>query len=81
MHLPEAHRVESDPWRSIISHDGWKLNASATDQSELFDLNTDPHELTNRFNDPDQRGRIADLLDRIRAWQATVADTAPLPTV
>ena len=73
--------MESDPWRSILSHDGWKLNASATDQSELFDLNMDPHELTNRFNDPDQRGRIADLLDRIRAWQATVADTAPLPTV
>ena len=77
---PEAHRVESDPWRSILSHDGWKLNASATDQSELFDLNTDPHELTNRFNDPDQRGRIADMLERICAWQSTVADTVPLPT-
>ena len=78
---PEAaQRVEADPWRSIISHEGWKLNASATDQSELFDLNSDPYEMTNRFNDAEQQSRIVDLLDRIRTWQARVGDTVPLPT-
>ncbi len=78
---PEAQRIEADPWRSILSRDGWKLNASASDQSELFDLTADPHELTNRFDDPAQRGRVRGLLGRIRAWQTQTGDAAPLPVV
>ena len=66
-------------WRSIFAADGWKLNLCTGDQCELYDLNTDPHELHNRFEEPARRGRIDDLTARIRAWQSTVGDDLPLP--
>jgi arylsulfatase A-like enzyme len=69
------------PWRSVISADGWKLNLSATDQCELYDLHTDPHEMQNRFDEPQQQGRIGELAGRIRAWQAQTGDHVPLPAV
>ena len=28
------------PWRSVIAPDRWKLNLSAHDQCELYDLNS-----------------------------------------
>ena len=33
------------PWRTIVSEGRWKLNLSATDQCELYDLAADPLEL------------------------------------
>lgn len=69
------------PWRSVISADGWKLNLSTTDQCELYNLRADPHELQNRFDDPEQQGRIRDLAGRVRAWQAQMGDHVPLPAI
>jgi arylsulfatase A-like enzyme len=83
--VPGASRAELDAvaqqeWRTLISHEGWKLNLCTTDpQCELYDLNRDPHELHNRYAQPDQRRRIADLRARLVAWQQQVGDTAPLP--
>jgi len=62
------------PWRSVVSADGWKLNLSATDRCELYDLNSDPHELRNRFDESEQQERIGDLAGRVRAWQAQTGD-------
>ena len=70
-----------DPWRTVVSAEGWKLNLSPEDQCELFDLNADPHEQQNRFDDPDQKDRIRDLAARIRRWQERTEDEAPLPAV
>ncbi len=67
-------------WRTIISSDGWKLNLCAHDQCELYDLNSDSCELTNRFNDESQLTRIADLAERIKSWQANTGDTVTLPS-
>ncbi|MBM4048341.1 MAG: hypothetical protein FJ279_24835 [Planctomycetes bacterium] len=69
----------ASPWRTVISSDGWKLNLSATDQCELYDLNADPHEQQNLFDDPTQRERIRDLAARIRLWQSRFRDTVLLP--
>jgi arylsulfatase A-like enzyme len=66
------------PWRSVVGHEGWKLNLSTTDQPELYDLNADPHELRNRFDEPQQRARIRDLTERLRAWQAQTGDKVGL---
>ena len=73
--------MEAEPWRTIVSHEGWKLNLTAVDQSELYDLNEDPHELRNLFNDPEQATRIRDLTARVRAWQQRTEDVARLPAV
>jgi len=67
------------PWRSIISAEGWKLNLSTTDLCELYDLNADPEETRNLFTDREQQGRIRDLMDRVRQWQAHTADAEELP--
>ena len=74
------NRLIRMPWRSVVT-DGWKLNLCATDQCELFNVNTDPYEQVNLFHDPAQSDRIRDMTSRIRAWQHTTGDTAPLPSV
>ena len=75
------NRMISAPWRSVITPDRWKLNLSHADQSELYDLNADPHEMSNLFNDPVHRDRIRDMSARIRIWMHDVGDTTPLPHV
>jgi len=76
----ELDAVANQEWRTLVSHEGWKLNLCATDpQCELYDLNTDPYEQHNLYADPAQRGRVADLRARLLAWQQQSGDNAPLP--
>ena len=78
---PAINRMVSAPWRSVVTGDRWKLNLSHADQSELYDLNSDPHEMRNLFDDPAHRDRIRDMTARIRIWMHDVGDTTPLPAV
>ena len=66
-------------WRTIIGREGWKLNLSRHDRCELYDLNNDPHEEKNLFNDPAQSERVLALIERLRRWQERTGDTALLP--
>ena len=75
------NRMLTLPWRSVITPDRWKLNLCAGDQCELYDLNSDPYEMNNLYNDPAQRDRIIDMAARIRIWQHETGDAAPLPSV
>ena len=90
---PQINRMLNNSWRSVVV-DRWKLNLCAalsgtaqrsslrfSDQCELFDLRSDPHETRNLFDDPAQRDRVRDMTARIRAWQVRMGDTAPLPSV
>ena len=74
----EINLRNTQPWRTIV-RGRWKLNLCATDQCELYDLENDPHELCNLFDDPAQQERVRDLSGRVRDWQARTGDTAPLP--
>ena len=76
----KINRMLALPWRSVITPDRWKLNLCAGDQCELYDLNADPNEMNNLYNDPAQIDRIRDMAARIRIWQHETVDTAPLPT-
>ncbi len=85
--MPDRHlgtaaidRMNRLPWRTVVSG-GWKLNLCVGDQCELFDLDNDPHEMRNLFDDPAQRDRVRDLAARIRDWQIETDDDAPLPPV
>ena len=64
-----------------MSADRWKLNLSVQDQCELYDLNADPYENLNLFDEPEQRGRVQDMADRIRVWQTQTGDRTPLPEI
>ncbi|MFP4054351.1 MAG: sulfatase [Phycisphaerae bacterium] len=65
--------------RTVVSPDGWKLNVSTAGEHELYDLNTDSAERTNRLRDPSQKDRVADLFGRIRRWQQRCGDRLLLP--
>ncbi len=78
---PLINLMATLPWRCVATGDRWKLNLCAGDQSELFDLNTDPHEQTNLFNEPEHRDRVRRMAALIRLWQHETGDTAPLPDV
>jgi len=77
----QLESVGTGQWRNMITADGWKLNLCAVDQCELYNLNTDPHEMRNLFNDPLQRPRKLELAQRIRAWQQRIGDDCPLPSI
>jgi arylsulfatase A-like enzyme len=72
----EIARIAGQPWRTIITADGWKLSLSPVDRCELYDLNSDPFECNNLFDDPRQKRRLGDLTARIHYWQARTGDTA-----
>ena len=85
-HVPDRflgdHRINRMlrlPWRTVVTPDRWKLALCAGDQCELYDLNSDPYEQNNLFDDPDQQDRVRDMAARIRVWQVQTGDTAPLP--
>ena len=68
-------------WRSVVSGDRWKLNLSRGDQCELFDLNSDPFERVNLFDQDEHKDRIREMTARIRGWQIRTEDTLVLPSV
>ena len=78
---PVINELNSLPWRSVVTPDRWKLNLCVGDQCELFDLNSDPYEETNLFNDPAHRDRVRRMAAKVRLWQHEVGDDAPLPSV
>jgi len=66
--------------RSRVAADGWKLNLYQDDAPELFDLNTDPGEIHNRYAEPAQRDRVKRMTAEIHAWQQRTRDSQPLAT-
>jgi arylsulfatase len=76
----KINRMLRLPWRTVVTPDRWKLALCAGDQCELYDLNNDPYEQTNLFNDPAQQDRVRDMAARIRVWQVQTGDTAPIPS-
>ena len=78
---PDRLSIKDIDHRILISRDGWKLSLGEGDQGELYDLNTDPTESTNLFDDASHRDRIKDMASRIRKWQRSTGDTARLPEV
>ena len=57
----------------------WKLiRYPLVDQTQLFDLENDPHELTNLAAQPAHAAKVAEMLALLAEEMATHADTAPL---
>ncbi len=74
--LGEAEPNQSmvHPYRTVVSADGWKLNLYGKGQGELYDLENEPNELVNLYHQGEQAGRIAELEEKIRAWQEETGD-------
>lgn len=65
----ELMDVVSDPFRTIVTPDGWKLNYRRSGDHELYNLDEDPYEKRNLAEDPDQQERIRELHAEILDWQ------------
>ncbi len=79
--VAEMNFMNTLPWRSVVTADRWKLTLCVGDHGELYDLNTDPNETQNLFDEPQHRDRVRAMAARLHLWQAEVGDTAPLPGV
>ena len=65
----------TDPVRSVITQDRWKLNLSPKlGQHELFDLNTDPYELNNLYGVNEHRQRIDAMRTLVAQWGEKTGD-------
>ncbi|HQG36662.1 MAG TPA: sulfatase-like hydrolase/transferase [Bacteroidales bacterium] len=79
--VEEIFKAEKSNTRTVISPDGWKLCLSELDNSQLFNLNSDPWEKINIFTEPEFRGKIIFLANKIYEWQKLTGDTLKLPMV
>jgi arylsulfatase A-like enzyme len=52
----------------------WKLSVHGTDEYELYDLESDPHELHNAATDPASACIVETLHKRLHAWQQRTGD-------
>ncbi len=74
----EIISATTDPVRTLISPDGWKLNYSPAGEHELYDLTHDPSETNNLAFQTDQQARFQALAERIQRWQALTKDAVAL---
>lgn len=55
----------------------WKLIYDSSGRAELYDLSSDPAELTNRYEDPEMSAVRADLLEELLRWSLRAEDDLP----
>ena len=68
---PRMRTLVTRRWRMTISHgDAW---------GELYDLQNDPHEMDNLFDDPAHRGVRGELMETLAYREMELADRSPLP--
>lgn len=60
--------------RTVVTQDGWKLNWSSSDKSQLFNLNDDPMEVDNLYYKSSHQQKVKELKDAITQWQETTGD-------
>ncbi|MDQ8192824.1 sulfatase-like hydrolase/transferase [Coraliomargarita sp. SDUM461004] len=79
----EQEQVEqafSDPVRTIISQDGWKLSMSPHGLgNELYNLNEDPGEWVNLYHTTAGQSMVPSLYDRLAKRMKAVNDSVALP--
>jgi arylsulfatase A-like enzyme len=80
-HMEEAKKVHDSAIRTVITQDGWKLCLSERDRHQLFNLEKDPYETTNIYDQKKQSKKIEQLKKLIRQWQEKVQDPVRLAEI
>ncbi len=62
-----------------VRDDRWKLiRYPQADETQLFDLENDPHEINDLAEDPSHASKVDEMMELLRRWQREVDDDAPL---
>ncbi|MEX0761421.1 MAG: sulfatase-like hydrolase/transferase [Dehalococcoidia bacterium] len=77
----DVDTIQHERYRTLIGADGWKAVFTAKSQCELYNLNEDPYEQNNLFDDPVEQSRVKTMLDKVLAWQERTGDSAPMPSL
>ena len=77
----ELEEAVTDPVRTIVNYEGWKLNCSPRGEHELYNLLSDPLETDNLARDGSMIGVARRLRERLRAWQDKTGDRVELPEI
>jgi arylsulfatase A-like enzyme len=65
--------------RTIVTR-RWRMTIAHGDPGgELYDLQSDPHEMDNLFDDPAHRGVRGELMEKLAYRQMELTDRSPLP--
>ena len=75
----ELEEAVTDPVRTVITTDGWKLNYSPRGEHELYHLSEDPGEIVNLFGQEKYESVVDELVDQIVQWQKRTGDAVDLP--
>jgi arylsulfatase A-like enzyme len=68
---PRLRTIITQRWRMTIAHaDPW---------GELYDLENDPHEMDNLFEDPAHRAVRGELMEKLAYREMELAERSPLP--
>lgn len=73
----ELNSVTQSGSSRMLRHDHYKLYEHVTGTCELYDLEKDPMELDNRWDDPSLRTVKADLTQRLQRWSVRLTDDLP----
>jgi arylsulfatase A-like enzyme len=69
---PRMRSIVTARWRMTVAH--------GDAYGELYDLENDPHEMDNLFEDAGHRAVRAELMERLAYREMALADRSPLPT-
>jgi arylsulfatase A-like enzyme len=67
-------KEHTEPLRTIVTRDGWKMTLAEGGTGELFQLNSDPKEMRSVFYDQTSLPVIRTLAARINLWQNATGD-------
>src|SRR5207244_7885402 len=67
-------RAVEESTRTVVTSDGWKLCLRDKDLNELYNLNDDPLETRNLYEDQQCASVISRLADQIHRWQESTND-------
>jgi len=78
--IPTKHENSIDqPWRGVVTVDGWKYVCFENQQWLLFNLNEDPYELANLAFNTIYKGKRQELNDMLQEWIDKTGDEFSLP--
>jgi len=74
--MQEIHRMKAD---GKLNEQQWQWTADTKPEEELYDTETDPHEIVNLASDPEYQSTLQRLRQAHQAWRSRYPDLGHIP--